>query len=231
MAMGNMGASRSFDIPINRTTKMKPELPFLKRVLNRIRYGLSLQTVRGLLIRIGIEFSPFYLFLEGAGFSIIPEIKEKDLVYTVGLLEPGDMKMIGTVQKGLSDEKLTKLLEEGAKCIAIKDKGEIVAFTWISFDEVLFYSTVMKLKNDEAYLWNMYTIESHRGKNLAPYLRYKSYEILKDLGRVRLYSASDFFNSPAVRFKEKLNAKKLKLILFIKIFKRFQWSFTLKSYI
>ncbi len=229
--MGNMGASRSIDEPINRTNTMKPELPFLKRVLNRIRYGLVLQTIRGLLRRIGIDFSPFYLFLEGADFSIIPEIKEKDLVYTVGLLEPEDMKMIGNVQKGLSDEKLTTLLEEGAKCIAIKDKGEIVAFTWISFDEVLLHSTVMKLKNDEAYLWNMYTIESHRGKNLAPYLRYKSYEILKDLGRVRLYSASDFFNSPAVRFKEKLNAKKLKLILFIKIFNRFQWSFTLKSYI
>ena len=133
--------------------------------------------------------------------------------------------------KGISDEELTALLEAGAKCIAIKDKREIVAFMWISFDVVSIYSIDMKLKNDEAYLWSMYTVESHRGKNLAPYLRYKSYEILKDLGRVRLYSVSVFFNSPAVRFKEKLNAKKLKLILFIKIFNRFQWRFTLKSYI
>ncbi len=139
--------------------------------------------------------------------------------------------MIGNLQKGISDEELTALLEAGAKCIAIKDKGEIVAFMWISFDVVSIYSIDMKLKNDEAYLWYMYTLESHRGKNLAPYLRYKSYEILKDLGRVRLYSVSGFFNTPAVRFKEKLNAKKLKLILFIKIFNRFQWSFTLKSYI
>jgi hypothetical protein len=74
-------------------------------------------------------------------------------------------------------------------------------------------------------------MESHRGKNLAPYLRYKSYEILKELGRDKIYSASDSFNSPAIRFKEKLNAKKLKLILFVKIFNRIQWSFTLKSYI
>jgi hypothetical protein len=231
MALVNMDAARSFDEPINRTNTMKPEIPFLKRVLNRIRYGLALQTVRGLFRRIGIEFSPFYLFQEGADFSVIPELKEKDPDYTIGLLEPEEMKMIGNVQKGLSDEKLTALLEAGAKCIAIKDKGEIVAFTWISFDEVSFYSTVMKLKNDEAYLWSMFTIESHRGKNLAPYLRYKSYEILKELGRNIIYSASDSFNSPAVRFKEKLNAKKLKLILFVKIFNRIQWSFTLKSYI
>ena len=231
MAMGNMGASRSFDEPINRTITMKPELPFLKRALIRIRYGLALQTVRGLLMKIGIEFSPFYLFLEGANFSEIPEIKEQHPDYTIGLLEPKDIKMIGNVQKELSDEKLTTLLEAGAKCIAIKNKGEIIAFMWISFDVLSYYSTVMKLKNDEAYLWFMYTMESHRGKNLAPHLRYKSYVLLKELGRDKIYSASDSFNTPAIRFKEKLNAKKLKLILFIKIFNRFQWSFTLKSYI
>ncbi len=75
MALVNMDASRSIDEPINKTNTMKPELPFLKRILNRIRYGLTLQTVRGLLRRIGIDFSPFYLFLEGTNFSVIPEIK------------------------------------------------------------------------------------------------------------------------------------------------------------
>jgi hypothetical protein len=76
----------------------------------------------------------------------------------------------------------------------------------------------------------MYTRDSYRGKNLAPYLRYKSYEMLKQIGRDKLYSVSDYFNSPAVKFKKKLNTKKIKLILFIQLFNKLHWTFTLKSY-
>ena len=50
------------------------------------------------------------------------------------------------------------------------------------------------------------------------------------MGRDKLYSISDSFNSPAVTFKKKLNAKKLKLILFVEFFNKFKRSYTLKSY-
>ena len=70
----------------------------------------------------------------------------------------------------------------------------------------------------------------YRGKNLAPYLRYKSYEMLKEMGRDKLYSISEYFNSPAVKFKQKLNAKKLKIILFINLFNKFSRCFTVKTY-
>jgi hypothetical protein len=76
----------------------------------------------------------------------------------------------------------------------------------------------------------MYTMDDFRGKNLAPYLRYKSYEILKELGRDKIYSVSVLFNSSAIRYKEKLNAKNLKLILYIELFKKLKWSITLKNY-
>jgi hypothetical protein len=93
-----------------------------------------------------------------------------------------------------------------------------------------FASLNLALKDDEAYLTYMFTMDSFRGKNLAPYLRYKSYEILKHMGRNKIYSVSVLFNSSAIRYKEKLNAKNLKLLLYIELFKRLKWSFTLKTY-
>ncbi|WP_297691011.1 hypothetical protein, partial [uncultured Eudoraea sp.] len=86
------------------------------------------------------------------------------------------------------------------------------------------------LKENEAYLFHMYTFEAHRGKNLAPYLRYQSYLMLKDLGRDRIYSITQFFNKSSKRFKRKLNSKDLQLFMNIILFKKFHYHFLLKTY-
>jgi Acetyltransferase (GNAT) family. len=212
------------------TSLKKSDISFLKKIQVKVRYGLTLQAIRYMFIRIGIEFTPYYLFQEGINITEIPEIKGLDANYSCELIRPEDMKIIGALNyAGFSEEKLLKLVEAGEKCIGIKHNGEIVAFMWINFIELSYKATVIHLKSDEAYLWFMYTMESYRGNNLAPYLRYKSYEMLKEMGRDKLYSISDYFNSPAVTFKKKLNAKKLELILFIQLFNKLHRSFTLKS--
>jgi hypothetical protein len=216
---------------LNNKEPKRTEFPLLKKIHHRFRYGLALQTSSSHLLRIGIEISPYYLFQEGIYVKEIPEIKGIAADYSIEFLGPEVMKIIEAINfVGFSEQKLISFLDAGQKCIGIKHKNEIVAFMWINFTEVSYKSTVIHLKSNEAYLWFMNTIESYKGKNLAPYLRYKSYEILKAMGRDKLYSISDYFNSPAVKFKKKLNAKKLKLILEIKLFKKSHWCFTLKSY-
>ena len=232
MAMVNMAVPLiKTEIKMNFTARKKTEVSLLKKIQVKVRYGLSLQAIRYVLIRIGIEFTPYYLFLEGINGTEIPEIKGIVADYSCELLRPEDMKIIGTINyAGFSEEKLLSMLKTGEKCLGIKHKGDIAAFMWINLHEFNYKSTTIHLKSNEAYLWFMYTIESYRGKNLAPYLRYKSYEILKEMGRDKLYSISDYFNSPAVKFKKKLNAKKLKFILFIQLFNKIHRSFTLKSH-
>ena len=203
----------------------------LKKIRLKIRYGLTLQGIRNQLFKIGIEFSPYYLFQEGINVTEIPEIKGMDTDYSCELLKPEDMKTIGAINNaGFSEEKLLALLKTGELCLGIKHNNEIAAFMWMNYNELNYKSTVIPLKDNEAYLWFMYTRNSYRGNNLAPCLRYQSYKMLKEIGRDKLYSISDSFNSPAVTFKKKLNAKKLKLILFVEFFKKFQQSYTLKSY-
>ena len=203
----------------------------LKKIRLKIRYGLTLQVIRNQLFKIGIEFSPYYLFQEGINVTEIPEITGMDTDYSSELLKPEDMKTIGAINyAGFSEDKLLALLKTGELCLGIKHNNEIAAFMWVNFTELKYKSTTIHLKEDEAYLWFMYTRESYRGKNLAPFLRYKSYEMLKEMGRDKLYSISDYFNSPAVAFKKKLNAKKLKLILFVQFFSKLYRSFIIKSH-
>jgi hypothetical protein len=202
----------------------------LRKIRGKVKYGLTMQGIRYVLTKIGIEFSPYYLFQEGINVKEMPEIKGMDTDYSCELLKPEDMKVIGAINyAGFSEEKLLAFLKAGEQCIGIKHNNEIAAFMWMNYNELNYKSTVIPLKDNEAYLWFMYTRDSYRGKNLAPYLRYKSYEMLKRIGRNKLYSVSDYFNSPAVTFKKKLNAQKLKLILFVQLFGKIRHTYILKS--
>lgn len=214
------------DLKIKRS-----QVSVLKKIVMKLRYGLALQSFRNLLIKIGIEITPYYLFQEGINPARINQTYDIDKNYSCELLGAEDMKILGAINyAGFNREKLLALIDSGEKCIGIRHKGEIPAFMWVNFKELSYKSTVMQLKSNEAYLWFMHTMEEYRGKNLAPFLRYNSYEILKELGVDTMYSISDYFNSPAVKFKTKLNAKRLKLILFIQLFHRVRHSFTLKTY-
>jgi hypothetical protein len=208
----------------------KPVESLLKKIQTKIRYGLTLDSISSVIQKIGVEFIPFYLFLEGINVPEITGLKRITSEYSFELLGPEDIKIIGTLDAGYSEERFLALLDAGEKCIGLKHNGEIAAFMWINFKELSYKSTIIHLKSNEAYLWYMYTVKSYRGKNLAPCLRFKSYEILKEMDRDVLYSVSNYFNSPAIKFKQKLNAKKLKIILFIKLFNIYSSSFTIRSY-
>ena len=203
---------------------------FLERQMNAIHFGLFFQSIRYKLIRHGIEFTPYYLMQEGIDYvTNIPAINGIPTEYSCEFLGPEDMR-IGENNGGLSEEKALHLLKTGQKCLGLKHNGYIAAYLWINFNEIDFTSLKIPLKSNEAYLWEMRTIESYKGKNLATYLRYKSYEVLKEMNRDVLYSVSVCFNTPTIRSKKKLNAKKLKLLLFIELSHKYHWNFTLKAY-
>lgn len=215
---------------MDNTRKKIREGSITEKLRKNIRYGLVWQSVRFRLLKLGIEFTPYYIFQEGTGDLELPVIKGNYSDFSFCFLENEDMKLIGKADSGFPEEKLTELLNSGEKCIGIKFKDEIAAFMWINFTGFSYKDTSIRLKENEAYLWFMYTMEHFRGKNLAPYLRFKSYEILREMGRNVMYSISESFNRPAVRFKKKLNARKLKLILYLQLSDKFRKSITLSTY-
>lgn len=215
---------------MQRASWEKAEFSFFKKIKNKFRYGLFLQVVTKQLNKIGIRFFPYYWVQEGINSTDMPEIKGNSSDFTVGFLEVEEIKNRGINPWGDSVDKQLEDLTAGKKCLGLKYKDEIASFMWISLNECSFEPALILLKEDEAYLSHMYTMESFRGKNLAPYLRYKCYEFLKKMGRDKIYSTTEYFNPSASRYKEKLNAKKIKLVLYIEIFKKLKCSIILKRY-
>jgi hypothetical protein len=50
------------------------------------------------------------------------------------------------------------------------------------------------------------------------------------MGRVKIFSVVEYFNTSATKFKLKLNPKKLKFVIFIGIFNKLKWCYTIKTY-
>ncbi|MGB5668009.1 MAG: hypothetical protein WBM53_14285 [Maribacter sp.] len=197
---------------------------------NILRNGLFLYGIRNRLARIGVDFDPFYWVLEASEECNQPKIKGDKSGYIFENIDIEEVKLIGKTKRGLSEEELLRGYQDGQICIGLRHKKEIAAYMFIELNDFKYNRKIFELKENEAYLLNMYTFESHRGKNLAPYLRYLSYQLLKDMGRDKLYSVSAYFNKSTIRFKKKLNAKHQKLFLYIILFKKYHWDFLLKTY-
>ena len=138
---------------MSSTIAKKSRVSLLKKIELKVRYGLTLQSIRLKLMRIGIDISPYYWFQEGVDIIKVPEIKGMTADYSFESLGPEDMKIIETLDKGWSrsNERLTALSEAREKCLGVKYKGEIAAFMWINFVEFKYKSTVIPLKSNEAY--------------------------------------------------------------------------------
>jgi hypothetical protein len=182
---------------------------------------------------VGIRISPYYIVLEGLFDGNQSDLEKGFDGYDIGFLGPQDMKEISVIpgpDRVFSEEKLLLRLKEGKKCLGVKYRGEIVAFTWFDLVECssMFYR--FSLKKDEAYLFDAHTLMSFRGKGIAPYTRYQCYKELAKLGRDKLFSISECFNTPSIRFKMKMDAKLLELGLFVELFKKWRFNSRLKRY-
>jgi hypothetical protein len=191
-----------------------------------------MQSILNQFAKIGFRIEPFLLYQEGI-FKDYPEDWEDNFSdYEVAFLDSQNMKILGAIpdRAYFNEEKLLARLEEGKKCLGLKCNGEIAAFTWCDFESCHSKLYQFPLKKDEVYLFDAYTLEAFRGKKLAPYLRFKCYLELKNLGHNKFYSFSLLFNKPAIKFKQKLNAKPLLLGLKVIILRKWSWSWIIKKY-
>ncbi len=188
------------------------------------------ESVQSVLREVHVTFNPYYVYLEGLADE--PELKFQEgfADYSIEHLTAGDMKTIAGIpgrRVGLAE--LLKRVDNGQVCLGIKHLDELVSFTWYDVNQSNIKGRIVPLKQNEAYLFDAYTLDAYRGKGLAPYMRYRVYRELAELGKTRLYSFTDYFNSPAIRFKQKLNAKLLQLRVIVG-FRRWRFNVLLKRY-
>ncbi len=202
----------------------------IKWFWNIIKNGLFLFGVRNQLARFGFDFDPFYWVLEGASDCEPPKIKGEPSEYELVQLNLDEIEAVR--KKIVGSDQIPRILDFHNEliCMGLIHNGEIAAFTLIELNYFNYNKIIFHLKKNEAYLFHMYTFESHRGKNLAPYLRYYTYQMLKDMGKDRIYSITQYFNKSSKRFKKKLNSRNLNLYINMILFKKYYYYFRLKSY-
>lgn len=197
--------------------------------VSRFRNGLFLFSLRNFIMRFGVDIDPYYLEREGLDQSNVPAIRGDATEYRIESIRAEEIGILENIM-GMDVKKLKADIEAGQLCIGLKRGAEIAALMFAETRNFEYKYRTFHLGKNEAYLLNMYTFEAYRGKNLAPYLRYHSYKLLEDQGIDKLYSISAYFNKSSLKFKQKLNAQHLQLLLYVGLFKRFHWNYTLKTY-
>ncbi len=210
---------------------MKQTIAYFKELWIKFRYSHFLRLFFDGLARFGIRIALYYLFQEIISPENPPKLPAGFEGYEVGFWGPKEMKPMSFIpRRKFSEEFLLQRLKDGHKCLGLKKDNNLAAFTWSNFKEATLKYNRFLLKKNEAYLFDAYTLMDYRGKGLAPFLRYHLYMELEKLDITKFYSYSDYFNTSAVRFKLKLNAKKIKLLLVVDLFGKWHFTFPLKDY-
>lgn len=202
-----------------------------KQLRDKFRHGLLLHGIKNKLADLGITIDPFYWVQEGLGELAEPKIKGDASGYSVSYFGPEEIKVIDQDRKSGEYESILQDLQRGQLCIGLKHNGQPVAQMLVHLKDLEFGRKTIPLAKNEAYLINMYTIKSYRGKGLAPFLRYHSYQLLKERGIDTWFSVSEAFNKATIRFKQKLNSKHLQLWVHINLFGKFDRYFLVRKYV
>lgn len=205
------------------------ERNFLERVCYAIRFGLVLQRLRFLLGKLGIVIVPYYWIEEGGEQADLARL-EAAQEYTFRLLDDSDLQSLAALEPGLSPEELLSRRRPGKLCYGALYRGEVAALNWIDLERCDFIARPYVLAANEAYLSTMYTRLAFRGRNLAPHLRRRSYEMLEGMGRSKFFSVSDVLSPAAIGFKKKLGARFVFFALYIRLFGRIERHWIVKRY-
>jgi hypothetical protein len=206
-------------------------MPFIRRLNQKIRYNSILRILHDGLVKIGIHISLFYLVEEGLHLQTIPFEFSEFTGYNIEFLREDELNIIADIpERPYKKEVLLKRLERGSRCLLIKNNNKVIGYTWFNFkaNDTPFYK--FSLKENEAYLFDAYVLMGFRGKRIAPFMRYQCYKELYKLDKSVLYSISDYFNNQSIRFKKKLNAKFLCLMLYINLFNKFTLNKQIKKF-
>lgn len=194
-----------------------------------LRHGLLVQRVVERLRRLGIDFNPYWLFREGAR-AHRTEWPELEREFPSSVISVGDVPAVAACTTWNTEQIVRQRLARGDLCIVLKHVGEIAGYTWADLQRVSDAACNFELRRDEAYLYDAYIAPQFRGRSLAPYMRAECYKHLRAVGRRSFYSISDFFNTPAIKFKRKLNAEIVRLYLQIKLGGRPLGQWVLREY-
>ncbi|MGP8005385.1 MAG: GNAT family N-acetyltransferase [Smithella sp.] len=183
------------------------------------------------LSRLGITIVPYYLFEESKSFLNTADTKLiLDKPYETIILNRSNINLIkGFENPSSTENEFSKLWDKDCSCICLTSEGCVLGYGWVDYRKCNYKYLSFELKNNEAYAFNFHTARHMRGRNIAPFLRSFLYEHVRNMGRNRIYSISEQFNTPALKFKEKINAKPLLHYVYVNLFNKISKNIKIKT--
>ncbi|MFM1878452.1 MAG: hypothetical protein RLZZ241_1318 [Bacteroidota bacterium] len=209
--------------------KVKSLLSAFQKLKEQSKNGLLIHTLRNGLTRTGINLDPYVITVESLKFTSLPEIKDDASLYVVKQVDDDVIREIFEKMRWHTGELNTILALEHFSFVLYKQE-QVAAFMMAWVNQYCYKTKLFKLESHQAYLDSMFTFDEFRGKNLAPYLRYKCYELLTEKGYTEYLSITQYFNYSSLKYKAKINAKYKGLYLYMGFFNRFRRIITLKTY-
>jgi GNAT superfamily N-acetyltransferase len=222
-------AGRPLPVPYNCQQEGSERMQ-MNNLRNAFRYGLVAQRLLERLKAVGLEIVVYYLVAEGdfqpppgwgAGFARFRALE----------LGVQDMPELVPTRPWISLPELLQRLQAGHICIGLREEGRLAAYAWADPHQCSHRPNQFTLAPGAAYLYEAYTMPAYRGRDLAPYMRERCYALLRSRGFDTFYSITDYFNTAASRFKQKLGARPLQLHLYVSLARRWQHNWTLKSWV
>jgi hypothetical protein len=168
------------------------------------------------LSRCGLIIYPYFVVAEPAPTETSPVLEPP---YTLRRLTVDDAAEMVRVSVANADLNTYSSQLKTSLCVGLFYEGQLAAYTWASLVRVPVPGSggrlLFPLRDDEAYLFNMYVTPSHRGARLAGVLRSAmQLELLRER-RSRFFSITLAFNRSSRRFKARLGAVELELRLYL----------------
>ena len=204
----------------------------INNVKSSYKNGLIVMKCLQRLKKFGLTLELFYVHVDrNNDLHVLGETWEPMLEeYDSGFLHEEDMREVASSQDWQPEAMLLDRLQRGLKCFGVKHRGRIVSYLWCDFEEINAPCYKMKLKKSEVHICHVYTLREYRGKGLAPFMRYQCYDALNDMGIEKFYSHCDAFNTPSMRYKEKMNVPVQKVGFYCALGDKYSWNWILKDY-
>ena len=200
---------------------------YAKHIWRKARYSGFPRLVLDALGKLGLTIMPLYLFRESLSLAGSLGPTEQTPELAAEFMSEGQTDELSDLPgRTVSREELVERLRRGNRCLGFRRQRDLVAFSWCDLEQCNFRGFQFPLQENEAYLFDAFTLVPYRGQRLAALVRLALYRELAAIGKTRLLSLSYVLDRPAVRFKQQLNAERLELLLFVELFRK--WSFCTK---
>ena len=206
-----------------------------QKILTKRRYGLLGQfmydQLQELLGKVGISILFSIVFEDRDLDSNIVPLGMSAEDYKFGILGRNDVSDITAVAGyDVPPAEINERFSDGALCFGLRLREEVVAFTWCNILPKRLAVLPFKPSGSDAYIFDSFTSLDHRGEGLIALVYRYTFQELRPLGYSRLISYADYFNTPAIKFRNKLGSKPICLVSYVKIFRLFERSLVLKQY-